>query len=83
MSKNENETSLDFLDQLAGQEAAAKELLAYGESLIERAKVAKHRLAEQAAFDRDLNEGSLDSLRRVKERVNTSIDEMIQHTLGI
>lgn len=79
----EEENVVDFIDEIASKRAAAEALLDVGQAMIDRAEAARQRIESQRAVDRDLKDGSVEALLRVKEQFNQSIDEMIEKNLGL
>ncbi|NDC36825.1 MAG: hypothetical protein EBZ48_02100 [Proteobacteria bacterium] len=73
--------SLDFIELLQQKKAAAEELLEASRALQAQADEARQQLAEQAEIDRDLKDGSVEALLRVKARMNAKLDAMIAKAL--
>jgi hypothetical protein len=80
---NEDTTELDFLEIVAQHRAAAERLKAASQQIKLDAAEAKQRLAERAALEQDIAEGSVESLLRAKATMNANMDALIAKTLGI
>lgn len=74
----------DFLDVIAGIDQHLQEfdaLNATCDDMIQRAEAAKKLRELQESVDADLDEGTVESLIRAKEKVNNLLDTMIRRAL--
>ncbi len=75
--KNED-TSLDFIDELIAEEQGHNAVMELAKSLKAEGRIAMRLSAEQKLFNDDVNEGTLSSLRRAQERAEALIEKLVR-----